>query len=173
MPEPSQGHSERRIQIADDLDIVAARVEGRNLAREMGFGIIDQARIATAISELARNVVLYAQRGEILLSRIGSDSKAGLQIICRDQGPGIKDVAEVMRRPSAVSAATAAPGLQRLPSQGSGAEGRDISDSGMGLSGTARLMDEFEIVSEVGVGTTVMARRWLRLTQPYDEFVTE
>ena len=72
----------RVVAIANDLDIVAARVEGRNLAREMGFGMIDQARIATAISELARNVVLYAYTGEVILSQVERDGRIGLQIIC-------------------------------------------------------------------------------------------
>jgi serine/threonine-protein kinase RsbT len=161
----------RRIPIANDLDIVAARVEGRNLAREMGFGIIDQARIATAISELARNVVLYAHGGEIVLSRVGADRAqpverdalrrdgspevgTGLEIVCRDHGPGIADVEEVLSRQTGTD----------------GSAGRDMnyggrettSGGGMGLSGTRQLMDEFQITSTVGVGTTVVARRWLR-----------
>jgi serine/threonine-protein kinase RsbT len=154
----------RRIPITNDLDIVAARVEGRNLAREMGFGIIDQARIATAISELARNVVLYAHSGEIVLSRVGVDEDRqveedvrhpegspqagpGLEIVCRDYGPGIPNVEEILNQHPAAD----------------GDAGRETRSSlGMGLSGTRRLMDEFQITSTVGVGTTVVARRWLR-----------
>jgi serine/threonine-protein kinase RsbT len=129
----------RRVSINNDLDIVAARVEGRNLARDMGFGIIDQARIATAISELARNVVLYAHSGQITLNPVEKDGKAGLRIICEDQGPGIEDLGVVMRN-------------GHTPMQG----------LGMGLAGTKRLMDEFEIESQIGKGTTVVVCKWLQ-----------
>ena len=129
----------RRVLINSDLDIVAARVEGRNLARDMGFGIIDQARIATAISELARNAAVYAYGGEIILEQIEPDGQVGLQIVCVDQGPGIEHVEEVLR------------GMQG-----------DSSGLGMGLLGTRRLMDEFEIDSQVGIGTTVRTCKWLR-----------
>jgi serine/threonine-protein kinase RsbT len=128
----------RRVSINNDLDIVAARVEGRNLARTMGFGVIDQARIATAISELARNVVLYATRGQITLTPVEKDGKHGLQIVCEDEGPGIEDVGMVMR-----DAYSSTQGL------------------GMGLPGTRRLMDEFDIKSQVGLGTVVVACKWL------------
>jgi serine/threonine-protein kinase RsbT len=128
----------RRVPINSDLDIVAARVEGRNLARSMGFGVIDQARIATAISELARNVVLYAACGQITLTDMEKDGRRGLQIVCEDHGPGIEDVELVMRNGYS--------SMQGL---------------GMGLPGTKRLMDEFEIRSEIGVGTVVVACKWL------------
>jgi serine/threonine-protein kinase RsbT len=129
----------RRVSIKNELDIVAARVEGRNLAREMGFGVIDQARIATAISELARNVVLYAQGGQIILSRLENGGKTGLQIVCEDQGPGIKDLGLVMRDGYS-----------------------SMNGLGLGLPGTKRLMDEFNIYSEVGIGTTVTVCKWLQ-----------
>lgn len=168
----------RHIQITDDLDIVSARVEGRDLARELGFGVIDQARIATAISELARNVVLYAHSGEIVLSQVSPDGRVGLQIVCRDHGPGIQNVEEVMNRSSAASGqgaseATSARGLESTEahsaeslSGGNGAGDGPLAEakllSGRGLAGTRRLMDEFQITSEVGVGTTVKTCRWLR-----------
>jgi serine/threonine-protein kinase RsbT len=129
----------RRVSINNDLDIVAARVEGRNLARDMGFSVIDQARIATAISELARNVVLYAHSGQITLNQVENGGRIGLQIICKDRGPGIEDVGLVMRDGYASK-------------QG----------SGMGLPGTKRLMDDFEITSQVGSGTTVIVCKWLQ-----------
>lgn len=129
----------RRIPIHSDLDIVSARVEGRNLAQKMGFGIIDQARIATAISELARNVILYARRGQIVLFRLEWGGRTGLEIVCEDQGPGIEDLDLVMR------------------------DGYSTTQGlGMGLPGTRRLMDEFEIRSKVGVGTTVRVCMWLQ-----------
>ncbi|HID08479.1 MAG TPA: anti-sigma regulatory factor [Armatimonadetes bacterium] len=129
----------KRIPVKNDLDIVSARVEGRNMARALGFGVIDQARIATAISELARNVILYAESGEVELMTIEADGRRGIQIVCRDRGPGIADIELVMQDGYSTQR-----GL------------------GMGLPGTRRLMDEFEISSEVNVGTIVTVRKWLK-----------
>ncbi len=128
----------RRVFIDSELDVVAARVEARNLAKEMGFGVIDQARIATVVSELARNVILYAGKGQITLSRMVEEERAGLEIICEDHGPGIEDVKAVLEN-----------------------EDSEMHEEGMGLPGARRLMDDFEIQSEVGVGTRVLARKWL------------
>lgn len=130
----------RVIPVKTDLDIVAARVEGRNMAREMGFGTIDQARIATAISELARNVVLYAESGEVTIRMIVTDDRRkGLEVVCQDQGPGIADLALAQQDGYSTSG-----GL------------------GMGLPGTKRLMDEFHIETELDVGTKVTIRKWMR-----------
>ncbi len=129
----------RRISIKNELDIVTARVEARSLAKEMGFGIIDQARIATATSELARNVILYAQGGQIILNRLDLNGRLGLQIICEDWGPGIENVEQIMSSNHRV--------------------GRE---TGTGLPGTRRIMDEFEIRSQIGKGTTVTVCKWLR-----------
>ncbi len=131
---------ERCIPVKVDLDIVLARVEGRNLAKELGFGTIDQARIATAISELARNVVLYAPEGKVTLRAIISDNgERGIEVVCEDTGPGIADVELVMQDGYSTS-----------------------SGLGMGLPGTKRLMDEFELETELGVGTKVTVRKWLK-----------
>jgi len=127
------------IPILSDLDIVMARVEGRNMARDLGFGVIDQARIATAISELTRNIVLYAGTGTVTLRPIETPQRRGLEIVCADTGPGIMDVSLVMRE-----GYSSRRGL------------------GMGLPGTRRLMDEFEIRSKSGEGTVITARKWLR-----------
>jgi serine/threonine-protein kinase RsbT len=129
----------RQVAINNDLDVVAARVEGRNLAKAMGFGVIDQARIATAISELARNVVLYAEGGWVTLRRIDSGENAGIEILCEDRGRGIENVEKVLQEDASTE-----------------------RGEGMGLPGTKRLMDEFEIESRLGEGTTVRARKWLR-----------
>jgi len=131
---------ERCIPIKTDLDIVSARVEGRNLARELGFGTIDQARIATAVSELTRNVVLYAPDGKVTVRAIVSDdARRGIEVVCEDNGPGIADVELVMQ------------------------DGYSTSSSlGMGLPGTKRLMDEFEIETTLDVGTKVTVRKWLK-----------
>ena len=131
--------NERRIAIRSDLDIVTARVGGRDLAKALGFGVIDQARVATAISELARNVVLYAGEGEVNLRRVQDGVRVGIETVCVDQGPGIPDVEVALR------------------------DGYSTSNGlGMGLPGTKRLMDEFEIESVVGLGTKVTIRKWLR-----------
>jgi len=130
---------ERTLLVRSDLDIVSARVEGRDMARALGFGTIDQARIATAISELARNIVLYAGEGTVTLRLIERGTKKGIEVICEDHGPGIEDVNLVMRDGYSTSR-----GL------------------GMGLPGARRLMDEFDIESKAGVGTRVTVRKWLR-----------
>ena len=131
---------ERCVPVKTDLDIVSARVEGRDLAKELGFGTIDQARIATAISELARNVVLYAPEGKVTVRAIiSNDGERGIEVICEDNGPGIANVELVMQDGYSTS-----------------------SGLGMGLPGTKRLMDEFEIETKLGVGTRVAVRRWLK-----------
>ena len=131
---------ERCIPVKTDLDIISARVEGRNLARELGFGTIDQARIATAISELARNVVLYAPEGKVTVRAIVSnDGGQGIEVVCEDNGNGIANVDLVMQDGYSTS-----------------------SGLGMGLPGTKRLMDEFEIETKLGVGTRVTVRKWLK-----------
>jgi serine/threonine-protein kinase RsbT len=127
------------IPIVGAPDVVTARVEGRNLARKMGFGVVDQARISTAISELASNVVLHVGAGTITLRPIQDPRRRGLEIVCCDHGQGIADVNLVMREDHS--------------------RHRGL---GMGLSGTRRLVDEFEICSEPGQGTVVTARKWLR-----------
>ncbi len=131
--------SNSAIPIASDQDIVVARQRGRAMAAQLGFSSTDQISIATAISELARNIVEYASIGEILLSQVhGRDNgQVGVQVVARDQGPGIPDTALALK------------------------DGFSTSRSlGLGLPGTKRLMDEFEIVSETGKGTTVTIRKW-------------
>jgi serine/threonine-protein kinase RsbT len=129
---------EIHVRIDSDLDIVVARQKGRELANGVGFGSTDLALIATAISELARNIVLYAQGGEIILTFQESD-RPGILVVAFDEGPGIPDVAQALH------------------------DGYSTSGSlGLGLPGVRRLMDEFEIVSDVGRGTTVTAKKWKR-----------
>ncbi len=122
-----------------DVDIITARREGRRLAQELGFGLADQTRIATAISELTRNAVQHAGRGTITLRPIVAGSKRGLEVVVADQGPGIEDVELAMHDGYSTSG-----GL------------------GMGLPGARRLVHEFDLVSQPGVGTTVTIRMWLR-----------
>lgn len=127
------------VPIRVDIDIVMARQQGRTLAQQIGFTGSDLTVIATAISEMARNIVSYADTGEIFLGEIRQGSKRGLIVIARDQGPGIRDI--------------------KLAMQDGYSTGRSL---GLGLPGAKRLMDEFEIVSEVGKGTTVTMKKWTR-----------
>jgi len=127
---------ETRVQIKQGGDIITARQQGRALAARLGFSSADQTLIATAISEMARNILVYAKSGEIIL-RPEQDSKAGIAIIAQDEGPGIPDLNRALQNGYSTSG-----GL------------------GMGLPGTKRIMDEFTIVSEVGKGTTVTMKKW-------------
>lgn len=129
--------NEIRVPINSDQDIVAARQQARSLAVALGFTSGDATLIATAISELARNIVAYAKSGEVQLTAINGPSRAGIQVIARDSGPGIHDVQQAIR------------------------DGFSTSGSlGLGLPGVMRLVDEFQIVSEEGLGTTVTVRKW-------------
>lgn len=127
------------VKILNEWDIVAARQVGRNVAKELGFGTVDQARITTTISELARNIYLYAGQGEIGIEKLWDNGRTGLRVIAEDKGPGISDIRRVME-----DGYTTSGGL------------------GAGLPGVKRLMDEFEIDSEVGVGTKITTTKWIR-----------
>jgi serine/threonine-protein kinase RsbT len=128
----------RVIPIESDLDIVGARMAARALAAAIGFSGADQVMIATAVSEVARNIIEYAKPGEVVLSAIQNSSRRGLEVVARDQGPGIADVRQAMEDGFSTSR-----GL------------------GLGLPGSRRLMDEFQVDSKVGQGTTVIMRKWL------------
>ncbi|CAH0347186.1 anti-sigma regulatory factor [Bacillus sp. CECT 9360] len=127
------------VKIINEWDIVAARQLGRNVAKELGFGTVDQARITTAISELARNIYLYAGQGTVAIEKVFEGGKSGLKIIATDEGPGIQDIRRVME-----DGYTTSGGL------------------GAGLPGVKRLMDDFDIDSMVGKGTKIYATKWLR-----------
>lgn len=127
------------VPIASNLDIVAARQQGRALALQLSYTSTDATLIATAISELARNIVIYAKRGEIVLARTNNGVRPGIVVVARDEGPGIANVSQAVAGGYSTSG-----GL------------------GLGLSGVRRLMDEFEISSEPGRGTTVTVTRWKR-----------
>jgi serine/threonine-protein kinase RsbT len=130
---------ETNVAIEREDDVVKARQKGRELAAALGFSTTDQTLIATAISEVARNIVSYAGRGSIALSRIERQGRPGILIVASDQGPGIPDVELALR------------------------DGYSTGNSlGVGLPGARRLVDELELVSNVGVGTTVTLRKWLR-----------
>ena len=127
------------MRIATDDDIVTARQEGRRLSSELGFTSTDLTLIATAVSEVARNIRLYAGRGDVRLRLVREGSREGISVVARDKGPGIEDVELAMR--------------DGYSSRGS---------SGLGLPGARRLMDEFEIRSKPGNGVTVTMKKWTR-----------
>ena len=127
------------VEIITEWDIIAARQLGRNEAKAIGFDAVDQARITTAISELARNIYLYARAGEIVLERIRDENKVGIRIIATDQGPGITNSRKVIEDGYSTSG-----GL------------------GAGLPGVKRLMDKMEIQSSVGEGTLVVVEKWVQ-----------
>lgn len=128
---------EIRVAINSDQDIVIARQKGRTLATELGFSAVDGTFIATAISELARNIIAYARKGEIRLRAIQAPNRTGILIVASDDGPGIADIRQALR------------------------DGFSTSGSlGLGLPGVRRLMDEFEIKSQTGRGTIVAIKKW-------------
>lgn len=128
---------EIRVPVASDADVVAAREKGRELSALLGFSSIDLTLIVTAISEVARNILLYAGEGEIVLTLANDGGRRGIVVMARDEGPGIADIELAMRDSF---------------STGNGL--------GLGLPGARRLMDEFAIESEVAKGTTVVMKKW-------------
>jgi anti-sigma regulatory factor (Ser/Thr protein kinase) len=128
---------EVRVPIRADADVVVARKRGREVAAGVGFSATELTMIATAISEVARNIVMFADRGEILVSVVGEDGRQGVTVVARDVGPGISDLGRALR---------------------DGYSG--YGGMGLGLPGSRRLMDEFEITSQVDRGTTVTMTKW-------------
>jgi serine/threonine-protein kinase RsbT len=130
--------AEVRVRIQSLADIVVARQQGRAFAAQLGFSNSQLAIIATAISESARNIVEYATEGEVIVTLVNKGDNRGIEVMAIDHGPGIADLATVLQDGPPTS-----PGL------------------GMGLRGSRRLMDEFEIASEVGKGTIVTMKKWV------------
>ncbi len=131
------------IPLAREEDIVTARQRAREISRELGFGAVDQSRIATAVSELARNVLRYAggAPGDVRIRALDGPSpeRVGVEVVVHDEGPGIPDVHAALR-----DGYTSSGGL------------------GLGLPGARRLMDELTIDTAMGRGTTVTMRKWRR-----------
>ena len=128
---------EVRVRVASDADTVLARQAGRDAALRLGFSRTDATFVATAISEIARNITVHAGEGEITVAGLSEDGRHGLIVTARDEGPGIADVPAVLRD--------------------------DYSSElglGMGLWGATRLMDEIDVSSEPGKGTTVTMKKW-------------
>jgi serine/threonine-protein kinase RsbT len=127
------------LSIRTDIDIVRARQEGRRIALEVGFSQGDGAVVSAAISEIARNMLQYAQGGEIRVTAVEDGGRRGIEVVCVDAGPGIPDI--------------------RLALQ----DGYSTSGGlGLGLPGARRLMDDFDVRSELGKGTIVSMRKWRR-----------
>lgn len=128
---------EERILIAGDADVVTARSRAKDLAVALGFSRTDQTVVAAAVSEIARNIVAYAGRGEVSLSARRVDGRWGLVVVARDEGPGIPDLEQALT------------------------DGYSTAGSlGVGLPGARRLMDSLEIESELGRDTTVTMLKW-------------
>jgi serine/threonine-protein kinase RsbT len=130
---------EVRCPIATDVDVVQARQRGRELAAEIGFSAGDQTVIAAAISEIARNILMYARRGEVRFTTVNDGGRHGLIVVAEDDGPGIRDVPRALQDGYSTSG-----GL------------------GLGMPGARRLMDEFEVITKPGRGTTVTMTKWHR-----------
>jgi serine/threonine-protein kinase RsbT len=128
---------EVRIVVATDEDLLPARAEGRALALQLGFSRTDATLIATAISEIARNIVVHVGKGEIIMKPVREGTRYGVVVIATDSGPGILD-------------------LEAALEHGYASRG----GLGMGLPGARRLMDDFDVQSERGRGTTVTMTKW-------------
>jgi len=133
----SESKGEVRVPVASETDLIAARKQGRLMAEELGLSPTDATLVATAISELARNIVHYAEKGEILIRLVKNGHRHGVSVEARDEGPGMVDT--------------------RLAMQ----EGYSSSGGlGLGLPGVRRIMDEFDISSAVGRGTRITVTKW-------------
>jgi serine/threonine-protein kinase RsbT len=142
LSEPLVGRGRRRdddevrVPVRSDGDVVAARAAARELAAKSGFSATDLTLIATAVSEVVRNIVKFAESGDVLLELL-EEPRAGIRIVARDTGPGIADVERALRDGFST-----------------------YNGLGLGLPGARRLMDEFAVVSEPGHGTTVTMTKW-------------
>ncbi len=127
------------LPIASNADIVAVRQRVRTVTIELGFSLIDQTKVVTAASELARNALVYAGGGQVSIELVQTAQRRGLRLEFRDEGPGIPDLEQAL-----TDGWTTGSGL------------------GLGLSGSRRLVDEFDLVSAPGEGTTVTVTKWAR-----------
>jgi len=131
------GGIEIRVRMRDESDVVVVRRRAFELASQQGCTGPAAAALATAVSEVSRNIVVHARGGEVILTTAVRDGRRGVVVTALDTGPGIHDVAEAMR--------------DGFSTQGT---------LGLGLPGARRLVDEFEIESVVGTGTRVTLRQW-------------
>jgi serine/threonine-protein kinase RsbT len=136
---PVAAEAESRIPIESDADVVTARQRARQLAASLQLSSTDQTLLATAISEVARNITTYAERGEVTVAMVENGGRRGIRVVARDNGPGIADLERALQ-----DGYTTGGGL------------------GIGLPGARRLVDEFDIDSAPGRGTTVTLVKWAR-----------
>ena len=132
------GKNATRLELLGEVDVAYAALDAKNYAKRIGFTAKDQYLISTAVSELARNIVTYASKGCIFLSTIEQDFKKGIEVVADDSGPGIHDLEKAM--------------LDNFSTRGT---------LGVGLPGTKRLMDDFQISSSSAKGTRITVRKWL------------
>jgi serine/threonine-protein kinase RsbT len=130
---------EVRVAIRTDADVVTARQEARTMGAGLGFSSTDLTLLATAISEVARNITTYAGEGQVTLRVLDQDGRRGIEVLAADEGPGIENVELAMQ-----DGFTTGNGL------------------GLGLPGTRRLVDDFELQTRPGAGTTVRLVKWIR-----------
>ncbi|PYN36100.1 MAG: ATP-binding protein [Candidatus Rokuibacteriota bacterium] len=135
--EPARVRSEVLLPVANETDALSARDRGRELAVSVGLSPTDSAGVAAAVSELVRNLIAYATRGEVILRTIEIERARGVEVIVIDEGPGIADIERALQ--------------ERFSTSGG---------LGLGLPGVRRLMDELHIASRLGGGTTVAVRKW-------------
>ncbi|MGR6921036.1 anti-sigma regulatory factor [[Actinomadura] parvosata] len=130
---------EREVVIAGSADVVGVRQLVRSVAVEIGLSLVDQTKIVTAASELARNALVYGGGGDVRIEIVTNGPRRGLKLIFSDEGPGIPDIEQAL-----TDGWTTGGGM------------------GLGLGGSRRLVDEFDLVSEPGKGTTVTVTKWSR-----------
>lgn len=128
-----------RLPITNIMDVVHARRTGLDMALALGFPQPEATKIAVVISELGRNIILYTQGGTITLIAYTADTKKGIKVIAQDQGTGIEDIDAVLQGGHSTS-----------------------NGLGLGVSGSKRLMDDFDVKTIIGGGTTITAAKWLR-----------
>ena len=128
--------SAENVQVRSEPDVVAVRRRVREISAQLGFSLVDQTKIVTAASELARNTIIYGGGGEMLMEALNGP-RTGLRLVFEDKGPGIPDINLALR-----DGFTTGSGL------------------GLGLGGAKRLVNDFEIVSAVGEGTKITITRW-------------
>jgi serine/threonine-protein kinase RsbT len=130
---------EIRVAILTDADVVTARQQARTLGASLGFSSTDLTLLATAISEVARNITTYAGTGVVTLRTVRDREREGIEVVASDEGPGIENVELAMQ------------------------DGYSTRNGlGLGLPGTRRLVDDFELDTRPGVGTTVRLVKWSR-----------
>ncbi|MBL4630083.1 MAG: anti-sigma regulatory factor [Paraglaciecola sp.] len=126
------------LPVQDEVDVAYAALGARKYAKDIGFNSTSQFMISTAVSELARNIYVYAKKGTITLSSLNNGQSSGIQVIADDEGPGIIDIEKALKDEYSTG-----------------------GTMGVGLPGTKRLMDDFFITTSLGKGTTIRIVKWL------------